>query len=250
MKKPHLVKDNIRFIILFLLCSVAFLIAQLLIFKRTNDTFFYLFQDLIFLPVNAVIVSFVLGNMIKENDRKERRLKINILINEFFAESGEDIIILLNNFIVDLNAVAVCVDIHTDWSDKSFLKTASNVAALDIRFNITEKELDGLYIKLLAKKNNVLRLFENQSIIEHDQFTEMLWAVYHLFEELRNRNNMPDLNERDIEHIKTDMAKAYKLLVKEWVIYMRNLKSAYPYLFSLSVRKAVFMKKSYGGSGK
>jgi hypothetical protein len=103
---------------------------------------------------------------------------------------------------------------------------------------------------MTAKKHNILRLFENQSILEHDQFTEMLWAVYHLFEELRNRNNLPDLNEKDIEHIKIDMKRAYIALIKEWVIYMQNLKLSYPYLFSLSLRKAVFTKKGYGGINK
>lgn len=248
MKKPHLIKDNIKFITLFFLCSITFLIAQLIIFKRTYDTFFYIFQDLIFLPINAIIVSFILGNMIKENEKKERKSKISILINEFYAESGEDIIIWLNSFIVDLNAVSNCVDIKTHWSATDFLKVTKNVPAIDIKFNITEKGLDGLYIKLLAKKHNILRLFENQSILEHDQFTEMLWSVYHLFEELRNRNNLPDLNEKDIEHIKVDMKRAYTALVKEWVIYMQNLKSSYPYLFSLSLRKAIYIKKNYGGN--
>lgn len=246
MKKPSLFRDNIKLIALFFLCSIVFLVAQLLIFKRTSDTFFYIFQDMIFLPINAIIVSFILGNMIRENEKKERKSKIGILINEFYAESGEDIIIYLNKFVVDLNEVANCIDIKTDWSFADFTKVSNKVSSLNVKFSITEEELDSLYIKLLSKKLNILRLFENQSILEHDQFTEMLWAVYHLLEELRNRNNMQDLSEKDIEHIKVDMKKAYIVLVKEWVIYMQNLKSSYPYLFSLSVRKAIFAKNSGG----
>jgi hypothetical protein len=250
MKKPSLFRDNIKLIALFFLFSVVFLIAQLLIFKRTSDTFFYIFQDMIFLPINAIIVSFILGNMIRENEKKERKSKTIILINEFYAESGEDIIIYLNKFIVNLNDVANCIDIKTDWAIADFSKVANKVSDLKVKFNITDEDLDSLYIKLLSKKLNILRLFENQSILEHDQFTEMLWAVYHLFEELRNRNNMPDINEKDIEHIKIDLRRAYITLVKEWILYMQNLKFSYPYLFSLSVRKAIFTTKSIGGKIK
>ena len=46
--------------------------------------------------------------------------------------------------------------------------------------------------------------------------------------------------EADIAHLAGDMTRAYKLLVFEWLLYMRHLQKNYPYLFSLAVRMNPF----------
>ncbi len=77
---------------------------------------------------------------------------------------------------------------------------------------------------------------ENPNILEHETFTDLLWAVFHLAEELENRVDVKNLSDTDYSHISGDMKRAYILLVSQWLNYMKHLKSAYPYLFSLAVR--------------
>ncbi|MDD4202454.1 MAG: hypothetical protein PHQ52_03215 [Candidatus Omnitrophica bacterium] len=50
--------------------------------------------------------------------------------------------------------------------------------------------------------------------------------------------------QKDKEHIKIDLARAYKALIKEWVFYMEHLSKDYPYLYSFAVRKNPFNKNA------
>jgi hypothetical protein len=89
---------------------------------------------------------------------------------------------------------------------------------------------------LLEKRDFLLRLLENPNLLEHESFTDLLWAVFHLTEELAHRPKCRELHPRDREHLGKDIQRAYVLLIREWLGYMRHLKNNYPYLFSLAVR--------------
>jgi hypothetical protein len=53
---------------------------------------------------------------------------------------------------------------------------------------------------LQKKKELVLRLFENPSLLEHQSFTELLRAVLHLKEELLHRKELTRLPAEDYKH--------------------------------------------------
>jgi len=80
----------------------------------------------------------------------------------------------------------------------------------------------------------------NPNLLEHDSFTNLLWAVFHLTEELSLRKSLNGLPETDYQHLSGDMKRAYHLLIVEWLDYMMHLKTNYPYLFSLAVRTNPF----------
>jgi hypothetical protein len=93
---------------------------------------------------------------------------------------------------------------------------------------------------LLDKRDFLLRLLENPNLLEHETFTQLLQAVFHLTEELADRDDVTKLPPSDYEHIAGDIKRAYVLLVNEWVDYMRHLKNNYPFLFSLAMRTNPF----------
>jgi len=72
--------------------------------------------------------------------------------------------------------------------------------------------------------------------LEHESFTDQLWAVFHLTEELAYRSRLDDLPESDCAHINGDIKRVYLSLIIEWLAYLKHLKSDYPYLFSLALR--------------
>ena len=93
---------------------------------------------------------------------------------------------------------------------------------------------------LKERREFLLNLLSNSNLLEHDSFTELLWAVFHLAEELMNRKKLEALPEEDYKHLSGDIRRGYALLVGEWVDYMRHLKTNYPYLFSLAMRTNPF----------
>ena len=90
----------------------------------------------------------------------------------------------------------------------------------------------------------LFRLLENPNLFEHKTFTELLWAVFHMTEELTCRSSFENQPESDLKHIQGDFIRAYNLLIKEWVSYLEHLKISYPYLYSLAVRQNPFNKEA------
>jgi len=109
---------------------------------------------------------------------------------------------------------------------------------------ISKIDLDIIRNFLISKTDFLTLLLENPSLLEHESFTELLRAVFHLYEELRSRKNVKNLTQKDAEHIAGDIKRSYNLLVYEWLDYMQYLKNNYPYLFSLAIRLNPFDEKA------
>ena len=67
-------------------------------------------------------------------------------------------------------------------------------------------------------------------------FANLLLAVFHLTEELTQRQDLGHLTPGDREHLAGDIERAYVALIAEWLDYMQHLQKNYPYLFSLAWR--------------
>ena len=100
--------------------------------------------------------------------------------------------------------------------------------------------MEGLQNFLVDKRGFLLRLLENPNLLEHEHFTDLLWAVFHLAEELSHRTDVKELPDTDYQHLAGDIARAYKLLIRQWLEHMEHLKNDYPYLFSLAIRTNPF----------
>ena len=73
-------------------------------------------------------------------------------------------------------------------------------------------------------------------MVAHDSFTDLLWAVFHLTEELAHRGELGQLPDTDLAHLAGDIERAYVSLTFQWLNYMKHLKYSYPYLYSLAIR--------------
>jgi len=89
----------------------------------------------------------------------------------------------------------------------------------------------------------LLTLLENPNLLEHDRFTDLLWATTHLDEELGARASLKDLPEEDLEHLAVDIERMYDHLASEWLDYVQHLQANYPFLFSLVLRTHPFQEK-------
>lgn len=87
-------------------------------------------------------------------------------------------------------------------------------------------------------------MLENPNLLEHDSFTNTLWAVFYLAEELSKRGNFDRLPQTDLEHLAKDVKRSYQNLIGEWIDYIEHLKESYPYLFSLAIRTNPFDKSA------
>ncbi len=86
----------------------------------------------------------------------------------------------------------------------------------------------------------LLNILQNPNLTEHEVFTDLLWAVLHLTEELEHRTSFEGLPDTDYQHLSADLRRAYQRLAGSWLDYMLHLQTDYPYLFSLALRTNPF----------
>jgi len=226
-------------VVLIALSAVLF-VLQIRIFHDERDTFFYLFQDLAFVPIQVLLVTVIVDQVLRIRAKIAMLNKLNMVIGTFFSEVGTRLLRLFSGFDHHYDDIRRNLVVTKDWTDLKFSKVAKDVGSYNYRLDHNRRDLNELRIFLAAKRGFLLRLLENQNLLEHETFTDLLWAVFHLTEELEARENLAQLSKPDGEHIAGDMRRAYGSLIVEWLAYMKHLKNEYPYLFSLALRTNPF----------
>ena len=233
-------KSSFQIVLLLSILSLFIYAVQLVVFDSARDTGFYILQDLAFLPLQIAIVTVVLGRYLKSREKNERLKRISMVINAFFSEVGEEILKGLTGFSKDFGDISENLNVQTNWADNMFLKTVRYLKNLDIQINNSKEQLETLKVIMKSKRDFLIRMIENPNLLEHDTFTDMLLAVFHVTEELLARDGFEDESKADMELLSNDIQRAFKALLIQWVEYMRHLHSEYPYLYSLEVRKNPF----------
>lgn len=191
---------------------------------------------------SAVIVNSA-GLIFERRQDDIRRQRNNVLIGLFFSEIGTPLLIQFVALDPGGSELRGEAFVKSDWTKRDFISLRKQILHHLYSLNVTGVTLEHLRSLLVDKTDFLVRLIESPSLLEHESFTELLWATIHLREELGARNSFQDLPQTDIAHLLNDSIRVYRLLTSRWVEYMRYLKNAYPYLFSLAVRKNPFNEK-------
>ena len=234
------VKWQIVLGLLLVAVSVILYDVQIRIFHSPRDTYFYLFQDLAFIPIQVLLVTLILNQLLNVREKLAMLNKLNMVIGTFFSEVGTT---LLKSFAAfDQNAGRIREEllVQGEWTDQQFASVVKQVRGNDYKIQHTGSDLQALKTFLSGKRGFLLGLLENPNLLEHETFTELLWAVFHLSEELAVRDDLQHLPSADGNHIAGDIRRAYTILIVEWLSYMKHLKHDYPYLFSFAVRTNPF----------
>ena len=220
--------------------SIAIYFLQIAIFHRVEDTGFYLLQDLAFLPVQVLLVTLIIDRFLTRRAKQTMLAKMNMVIGAFYAEVGTELLKRLLAFDAKAAALGTGLVVKGDWSPRRFGDAIDMARRHPASIELRADDLDDLRGFLVARRDFLLRLLENPNLLDHDTFTDTLWAVFHLTEELMHRRDLKALPEPDLRHLAGDVSRAYRCIVAEWLSYMKHLQKAYPYLFSLAMRTNPF----------
>jgi hypothetical protein len=192
--------------------------------------------NLAFLPVYVIIVTLMLERVLKERERQAVLRKLNMVIGVFFSEVGNRLLNEISAYVVSCEDLKRHLLINGTWRAEEFAAALDHLHKSTITIDSRSCEKKVLKNFLVEKRGFLVSLLENQNLLEHEDFTELLWAVFHLVEELEARESFDGMAQSDIDHINGDIKRVFGYLSREWVIYMQHLKLDYPYLFSLAVR--------------
>ncbi len=226
-------------LVLILLSAVLYFVHYL-IFKDIHHIFFYLLGDIAFVPIEVLLVTLIIHQLLNAREKRSRLEKMNMVIGAFFSEVGTKLLTSLSVFDPHLDKIRNDLIVSATWSAKEFLNVSKRLKSYKYGVDIHKVDLVDLRKFLIGKRDFLVRLLENPSLLEHETFTELLRAVFHLTEELESREDFSRLPATDHNHLAGDISRAYSLLVWEWLDYMKYLKDNYPYLFSLAIRMNPF----------
>jgi len=221
--------------------AVAYLI-EFLAFGDARDIWFYTILDFAFLPIQVILVAIVIEGLLARHERRQLLRKMNMVIGTFFSELGTRLLGDLTPTLANRGDVMEALAVRADWKPADFRRAETRAAALDYRVNLVGFDLEALKRDLLGQRNLLVLLLANPNLLEHERFTDLLWAVFHLMEELEARPLLDNLPDADREHLAGDVRRVCTPLAVEWIHYCRHLQHAYPYIFSIVLRTHPFQE--------
>lgn len=166
--------------------------------------------------------------------------KLNMVIGVFFSEVGLRLMALFAQGDREVDDIRSHLVVTANWTDQHFKAAINDLKRYDYTIEMDLVDLPGLKDFLCDERDFLVRLLENPVLLEHQAFTDLLRAVFHVMEELAYRDNMEAVPAKDRAHLANDLKRAYGLLVFQWLDYMKYLKANYPFLFHLAMRTNPF----------
>lgn len=222
----------------FFLVSVAVYSLFYLIFHDADFIYHHFLIDLAFLPIDVFLVATVFERLIHRREEAARTERMQLIIGSFFHEVGTDLVkSLAANY---TPAVRPEHRMSDNWTKADFDRLRNTLQEIVPRLEMSRDDLIELRDFLIVKREYLLSLMGNDNLMESERFSQLLLAIFHLFEELDLREDLQNLPPKDLEHLSQDIRRVYLFLNEQWIDYLLHLKQNYPYLFSLAVRTNPF----------
>lgn len=226
-------------IILIFLSIIAYFVHYL-IFRDPHHIFIYLVGDIAFVFIEVLLVTLVIHRLLHYREKQTLLQKLNMIVGVFFSEVGNELVRMYAEFDENSQEILKDIVIDRDWTDKDFIRFKKNLQNHNFKIDAKKADLEKLRDFLQSKKEFLLALLENPNLLEHETFTNLLWAVFHLTEELIYRKKLTNLPDTDYQHLSKDIIRIYQILIEEWLRYVEHLRKDYPYLYSLVLRTNPF----------
>ena len=190
------------------------------------------------------VIASITDLFVNRREEEIRQEKVDMITGLFFSEMGNELLKHFIRFDPEVETLHRMLQISEKWEREDFDEAHTLLKKHPLFIDSHRGDIPALLQYLQGRADLLLRLLENPITQDHEQFTELLRALFHLRDELLNRNELSELLDSDRNHLEGDITRVYKLLIFEWLRYIRYLKKNYGYLFSLAVRINPFDPKA------
>ncbi|HEY5995807.1 MAG TPA: hypothetical protein VIU29_02245, partial [Candidatus Deferrimicrobiaceae bacterium] len=198
----------------------ALYFAQYELFGDAKSVFQGLVGNLAFLPLYILFATLMLDTLLRKREKSILLKKLNMAIGVFYAEAGTRLLETFTAFDPDAESLRRSVAEGGGWSEADFSRLAESLKAHPYEIDCGLAEIGPLREFLLERRTFLLGLLTNPNLLEHDTFTDLLWAVFHLAEELAHRPSGYRPEGADAAHLANDIRRAYSLMASDWLAYM------------------------------
>lgn len=194
----------------------------------------YLLADIAFVPLEIFLVTMVMDRLLESREKEGRLKKMHMLIGLYYQELGLSLLktlVLADGKRADFQGPC---EVGMNWQTKDFRNLEKWLGERKMEINPEAIDYDQMLILLNQSKELMVSLIANPTLLEHENFSELLMAVNHLRDELTLRNHMKGTEnyKPDYKHWKVDMERVYHLSAVQWIRYIEHLKNDYPFLYN------------------
>ncbi|MGL6107088.1 hypothetical protein [Romboutsia sp.] len=213
-------------LILISLSGIMFL-THYIVFGQGVNTAYYSLMNLCFIPINSLVVTIILESLIDYKAKQERIEKLNMLVGIFFTEVGSKLMRLI--IIADKDAQNSIIG----FNDLNKIK--NGLLTYEYKIVFEKIDIESIKVLLVSNSNLFINLVSNESIHQHEIFTDLLMSVIHLRDEILFLEN-DKFEELDIGHLEQDIIRVYKNITVQWIDYLEYLSNNYPFLYNNAIR--------------
>ncbi len=182
------------------------------------------------------VIASITDLFVNRREESVRQQKLNMVTGMFFSEMGNDLLKQFVSFDPQPDALHKILNISPHWGENEFKQAFSALSHHQADVDARRGNLRNLLKGLQERSDLLLRLIENPLIQEHEAFTDLLRALFHLRDELLHRDDLTELIDSDRHHLEGDIIRVYNLMIRAWLDYVRVLRTEYSYLYSLAIR--------------
>ena len=237
MKREHW---RIWLAVALIAAAAASFAIQIVIFGRPSDTLFYSLQDLGFAWINVLLVTVVIDRLLHRRELDSLKHKMNMVISAFFNEAGLRLLGYLSRFDAHVPQIRQITRLDGRWTRRQFEAARKHLEEYDYTIDCQCADLDELKELITSERLFFVQLLMNPNLLEHESFTQLLWAISHLAQELTYREDLNNLPEQDYRHLEQDMRRVYVALTYQWLLYMWHLQHDNPYLYEYARERSPF----------
>ncbi len=231
-------KHTIILGIILSMFTLALYFINYLIFGEAHHLVQTFGEELAFMPLYVFITAVVAEQLLWRSEKNEISRRTNALVGTFFNELGYDIIKILtkhdNNF-AQLNSK---IQLDKGW-DPAAVKSIHKMSE-SYKYGAPQGIEDFLEMGQLlgSRKDFLLIMMSNASLIEKDEFSELLLAVNHIYEAMKTIEDTSIMDKDFIDHVHGDLQNVYRCFIKVWASYLLFIEKEDQYLFKLAVEQS------------
>jgi hypothetical protein len=226
-----------KFGIVLVVLTVALLYLHELAFPELSHEWglYFATHEIAMMPLEVLVVTLILHSLLERRAHHEKMNKMHMVIGAFFSEVGGELLRRISA-LDETVEVREHFLVNGSWEAARYARAKAAASSYDYGIQASADDLEALKGFIVGKRQFLLALLQNPSLLEHETFTNALWAVFHMTEELEQRPSLRDLPDSDHTHLVGDIKRAYGSVAVEWLDHAQHLQRQYPYLFSLAVR--------------
>ena len=192
-----------KFSILMVVLIIVIYGSNYLVLGDAEHIISYVWTHLGFIPVDILLVAFLLDEIIERKEKEAMLEKLDMLMSTFFSEVGNNLIKQLSTVNEHKANTENLKSIKT-WDEEDFDNKLNELKESSVRFKAEispeerEEFLDSLRTLLASKRELIINLINNPNLLEKEEFTSLITAILHLDEELEHRKDLAQIGRAHV----------------------------------------------------